>query len=200
MKFNALISSVLPLAALAVTTLSSCSDALSDIALPFQGEADGKWGLVRADGSVLYDEEFKADLCPTVALCERFFAPTSDGDWQLYAADKTPTVIGSEKYASVSPFQKNVAIVAPKDGKVQIIDRKGKAVKTLDKLSSKEVLSCQNFDSDGYAVFSCGEKGEELYGLIDRKGKVVIEPKYCVLSGRDGHYFAVDKKQREDLH
>lgn len=157
------------------------------------------WGLVRADGTVLYDEEFKADRCPTAALSNRFYVPTADGSWQLYATESTPQVVGSGRYASVSLFSQGAAVVTPESGKVTIINREGEVVKTLDKVNSKEIKGCQTFDSEGYAIFAVAKGDETLFGLLNHKGKVLIEPIYCMLSGSKGHYFAIDKAQRKEF-
>lgn len=190
---------LLSAAAFVVLGFASCSDAVSNLALPFQSEEDGMWGLVRSDGTVLYEDEFQAGRCPTVAVAGRFYAQTKDGNWQLYSTEKIPTPVGSEVFASISPFSKDVAVVTPEGGKVSIINREGEVVKKFDKVGSKEVTGCQGFDSEGYAIFSVNDKGKDLYGLLNHKGDVVIEPRYCMLNGIHGQYFAVDKRQREEL-
>lgn len=190
---------LLSAAAFVALGFASCTDAISNLAIPFQSEDDGMWGFVRADGTVLYEDEFQSDQCPTVAVADRFYAQTKSGNWQLYSTEKIPAPVGNEVYASVSPFSKDVAVVTPEGGKISIINREGEVVKKFDKVGSKEVTGCQGFDSEGYAIFAVTDKEKELYGLLNHKGDVVIEPRYCMLNGQRGQYFAIDKREREEL-
>lgn len=199
MKHPSLLPSLLAAALLALAALSSCSDALSEMGLPFQSEPDGRWGLIGVDGEVIFHEEFKADLQPTAAINDRFFVRGADGNWRMYATgENAPQTVGKTRYVAVSSFYKDVAILTPIGEHVQIVDKDGKCVKTLDRIASRELSRVTGFDDKGFALFAVGEDDETVYGLMDRKGEVVIDPHYCVLSGRGNYFYAIDAAQRKD--
>lgn len=199
MKLTSSLFRLLPAALLALAALTSCSDALSEMGLPFQSEPDGRWGLIGVDGEVMFSEEFKADQQPTVVLSNRFFVRDSDGRWTMYATgESAPQIVGKKRYAGVSHFYKDVAILTPLGENVQIVDRDGQCVKKLDKIASQTPSRVTGFDDRGFAIFAVGEDDETLYGLLDHKGEVVIEPRYCMLNGRGNYYYAIDAAQRKD--
>lgn len=192
-------ASLLRLLPAVLLVLASCSDALSEMGLPFQSEPDGRWGLIGVSGEVMYHEDFKADQRPTAALSGRFFVRGTDGSWTMYATgDAAPQAVGKTRYASVSHFYKDVAILTPIGEKVQIVNKEGKCVKVLDEVSGSDLSRVTGFDDRGYALFAVGEDDDTVYGLLNRKGEVVIEPRYCVLNGRGNYYYAIDAAQRED--
>lgn len=199
MKHSTRLLGLLPSALLALAALSSCSDALSEMGLPFQSEPDGRWGLIGVDGEVMYSEEFKPDQQPTAAIGNRFFVRGADGNWVMYATgESAPQAVGKQHYAGVSYFYNDVAILTPLGEQVQIIDKDGKCIKKLGQIASRDLSRVTGFDEKGFAIFAVGEDDETVYGLINRKGEVVIEPRYCVLNGRGNYYHAIDAAQRKD--
>lgn len=189
---------LLPATLLVLAALPSCSDVFSEMGLPFQSEPDGRWGLIGVDGEVMFHEEFKADQQPTVAIGNRFFVKGADGCWEMYATgDTAPQTVGKTRYAGVSHFYKDVAVLTPIGEKVQLVDKDGKCIKTLDRVGDHELSRVTGFDDRGYALCVVGEDDEVLFGLLNRKGDAVIEPRYCVLNGRGNYYYAVDAAHRK---
>ena len=191
--------------AFALIFCCACSDdvATTDVVqyIPFQSQEDGRWGMIDSDGKVLFEEEFKEK--PTLAINGRFIVKNSKGLYEIYTAEKKPHQVG-EAYKEVGSFYEDVA-PAVKEGKpVCLIDRDGKVVKELMKLSGKTVSKVTNFYK-GIALFCTNDN---LWGAINTKGDVVVEPKYIETSidkdyfeglarfifPMDNIVFAVDKK------
>jgi hypothetical protein len=143
--------------------------------IPFQSQEDGRWGMISMDGKVLFEEEFKEQ--PTIAVNGRFIVKNSKDLYEIYTAEKKPRQVG-EAYKQVGLFYEDVA-PAVKEGKpVCLIDRDGNVVKELKTLRGETVLRVFNF-LKGFALF---ETEDELYGVIDAKGNVIVEPKYAECS------------------
>lgn len=172
---------------------SSCTKKSTVEFLPFQSEEDGRWGLISPKGEVLFTEEFERE--PTVARNGRFMVRDKDGNWELYTAEATPLQVG-KTYKAIAPFTENVTPATEPGQPVALIDRDGKVIKKLDKLAGKTVTAVRMF-IEGLAVF---ETSDELFGAIDTKGNVIIEPKWCVLfDASDGKLIACDNKYKEQL-
>lgn len=188
-------------AAFAALLLCSCGNSDTDLQyFPFQSERDGKWGMISADGDVLFENEFKSECSLTVAMRDRFWVKY-EGEgygeyyYKLFKAAKRPDAVTNDRYSQVGDFIEDVAPVVKKDGGIQFIDRDGKLAFKLEKVNGKRVVTCTNF-INGYAVFNTDENRA---GLIDTKGKVIIEPKKYILLGpvSDGRLLAIDKKYED---
>lgn len=182
-KFITLLS-----ASLCILLVGCNSD--SKTLLPFQSERNGGWGLISADGKVVFEDEF--DNRPGSVIDGRFFVKNGDGMWELYTAEEKPKQIG-EEYLYVGEFCNGVAPVTEKDKPVSLINKEGKIVKTLDKLAGKTVTGITSFEN-GVACFLTDE---ELGGLINTKGDVLLKPTYTSLKIIGEHVFGVDKKDKD---
>lgn len=154
--------------------LFSCSSDLAQSEtsyLPFKSSSEGKWGLIGTDGEVLFEEEFKDE--PTVARNDRFMVKNGNGLWEVYTADSKPEKIGDE-YLQIADFYATVTPSVKKNERINLIDVDGNVVKTLDKFNNKNIIKCSRFNF-GYATITTED---DLCGIINTKGNVVIEPKY----------------------
>jgi len=79
-------------------------------------------------------------------------------------------VILQPKYLFVTDFSEGLATVQVAEDKYMVIDEKGKTV-----FESKDMVG---LFSDGLVWFKTLKDGEPLYGYMDKKGKVKIEPIY----------------------
>ena len=172
---------------------SACSKKDKVEYLPFQAEEDGRWGLISTKGEVLIADEFERK--PTAVQNGRFMVRDKDGNWELYTAEAKPRQVG-KTYKSIAPFTEEVTPATEPGKPVALIDRDGKVVKELNKLAGKTVASVRRF-VEGLAVF---ETADGLYGAIDTKGNVVVEPKWCALfDASDGKLIAVDSKYKTKI-
>lgn len=156
---------------------------------PFQSEEEGNWGMISTDGEVLFADEF--DREPTKVYNDRFMVRNSDGLWEIYTAEEKPQQVGAA-YKEAGVFYENVAPVVEPGKCIELINKDGEVVKTLDKLAGKTVVKISNF-SNGLAVFTTDE---DKQGVIDTDGSVVVEPIYYTVSIGDEAIFAVEEKYR----
>lgn len=143
--------------------------------LPFKSSQDGKWGMIGTDGTVLFEEEFKDE--PTSAKNGRFMVKNGNGLWEIYTAESKPEKIG-EEYLQIADFTASVTPSVKKNEKITLIDVDGDIKATLDKVNNKNIIGCSKFKY-GYATIIVEDN---LCGIIDTKGKVVIEPKYSAIA------------------
>jgi hypothetical protein len=109
----------------------------SDIdGVPFKSSENGKWGMLRPDGSILFEEEFKDE--PTVAHDGRFYVRNGNGLWEIFTAEENPVKVGDE-YVSLGEYYDGVAPAVRKNEKISLIDRKGNIIAVLDKSGSKPI-------------------------------------------------------------
>lgn len=156
-----------------VLSLSSCSlDFSSGVKyLPFKSSEEGKWGLIDLDGNVLFEEEFKEE--PAYVRNGRFFVKNNSGLYNMYNISEKPEKIGAE-YLEVTPFYEDVAAVVKKNEKISIIDKNGNVKAVLDKAGGRSIIRCSSFWK-GYAMIMTDDS---KWGVIDTKGKIIVQPKY----------------------
>lgn len=177
--------------------LFSCSSDLAQSEtsyLPFKSSSEGKWGLIGTDGEVLFEEEFKDE--PTVARNDRFMVKNGNGLWEVYTADSKPEKIGDE-YLQIADFYATVTPSVKKNERINLIDVDGNVVKTLDKFNNKNIIKCSRFNF-GYATITTED---DLCGIINTKGNVVIEPKYLSIETfAQGKFYATEKSKDSDSY
>ena len=163
--------------------------------LPFKSSSDGRWGLMGTDGVVLFEDEFK-DI-PTSAVNDRFLVKTGNNTWEIYTAEPKPQRIG-EEYIQIADFTCAVTPAVKKNERINLINVDGEVVATLDKVGSKSIIRCSGFKF-GYAGIVTDD---EKCGIIDTKGKVIIEPKYDLTWTLSGNSFLTltkkDNKENSD--
>jgi len=145
--------------------------------------------MISSDGEVLFSAEFKEE--PTVAINGRFIVKNSVGLYEYYTAEKKPRKIGGE-YVEAALFTDDVAPVVRKDHGVELIDKDGNTVCSLDNAEGRHIQTVSDF-SEGLAVITTADG----VGCIDTKGNIVIKPVYASI-GRcsEGKMIAVDAKYR----
>lgn len=181
---------------LMVLALASCGkkSGIDPQYFPFKESESDAWGMISPEGKVLFSDEFEAS--PTIALNDRFFVRNDEGFWIMYTAEAKPEKVGGPYEQLVISDAEVFAVLKKGSRKIDFIDKTGEVKYSLSKLSGKTVETFNGF-CDGVGVV--GVKGD-LYGAINTKGEVVIEPKYCVLiSYGDGKLLAIDKKYKDTL-
>lgn len=169
----------------------------SDIdGIPYKSSEKGKWGMLRPDGKILFDEEFK-DV-PTMARNGRFMVKNGNGLWEIYTATANPEKIGDE-YISIGEFYNGVAPAVKKNEHISLIDKDGNVIAVLDKSGSKSITRMENFHY-GYAII----EADDAVGIVNTKGDILLEAKkYCkIYHVAPQRFLALDMKykEEEDIH
>jgi hypothetical protein len=111
--------------------------------------------------------------------------------------DKTGKNLFNTSYKEATTFNEDLAFVVRKNEAPAVIDKSGKVQFTLNVAERAD-----NF-SEGLAAFSSLTPDGELWGFVNREGKVVIAPQfalagffaenYCSVSNKDGKWGFIDK-------
>ena len=176
---------------------TACNDSGSKVInIAFQSEEDGRWGMMTTSGKVIFEDEF--ERMPSASVNGYFTVKNGEGMWEIYSAEEKPKQIGDE-YLYVGPFVNGVAPVVEKGKPITLINTEGKVVVTLDKLSGKTVKYMEIF-SYGRSIFTVeDEEYGELRGMINTKGKVLIEPEYPELTIANDMVLGVSKKEHDKM-
>ena len=148
--------------------------------------------MIGTDGNVLFEDEFKDE--PTSAKNGRFLVKNGNGLWEIYTAEAKPEKIG-EEYLQIADFNASVTPSVKKNEKISLIDVNGVVKATLDKANNKNIIRCSVF-SYGFAIIVTED---DMYGIINTKGEVVIEPKYAFVAPiSSSRFYAVSKNNNEE--
>ena len=161
--------------------------------IPFKSSENGRWGMLRPNGTILFEEEFKDE--PTIAHEGRFFVKNGNGLWEIFTADATPLKVGDE-YVSLGNFYNGVAPAVRKNEKISLIDRQGFIFAVLDKSGSKPITKISNFHY-GYALFKAGD----ATGIVNTNGEIMLEAKkYCkIYHVAPKRFLALDIHYKDDI-
>lgn len=165
----------------------------SDISgIPFKSSEKGKWGMLKPDGTILFEEEFKDR--PTVAREGRFFVKNGNDQWEIFTAEEKPQKVGDE-YKYLGMFYNGVAPAVKNNEHITLIDKDGNVVKVLDKSGAKPITKIYNF-SYGYALF----EAEDAIGIVNTRGDILLEArKYCaIFHVAPKTFLALDMKYKDE--
>lgn len=175
---------------------TSYEQASSVDGIPFKSTEKGKWGMLKPDGTVLFEEEFK-DV-PTLAHDGRFMVKNGNGLWEIFTAEEKPNKVGDE-YVSLGDFYNGVAPAVRKNEQISLIDKDGNVIAVLDKSGAKPITRMENFHY-GYALFEAGD----AVGIVNTRGEILLEArKYCkIYHVAPKQFLALDMKYKdeEDRH
>lgn len=178
---------------------SSTKSGLSVDYMPFSKDEDGAIGMLDKDLKPLFAEEFNGAVSPVV---DGVFWVTEDYDnYSLYKAGKKPTVIkGCEDLVGVGIMSEGIIPIVKKGSRITYVDKNGKEKFTLKPYKGKEIVSVAPYFKGGKAWICVTEKKERiernpwngreyrhyhteaLYGVINKDGKVIVEPIYDEVS------------------
>lgn len=182
---------LLIVAAVFAIMLTSCNKGGEVEYLPFKDAEHNNYGLIGVDGKALYANEFKS--MPTAVMHDRFWVKNDDGKWDLYSASKNKPEKIAGGFAQAGVFIEDVAPVVAPGKPIQFIDKDGNVKVTLGNVDGKPITDCTNF-SDGLAIIKAGD----LYGAVNAKGEVIIQPEYSEINpASDGKVVAVAKDQAD---
>lgn len=165
----------------------------SDIdGIPFKSSKNGRWGMLKPDGTILFEEEFKDP--PTVARDGLFFVRNRNGICELYTAEENPERIGDD-YIQIGEFYDGVAPAVRKNEKISLIDKEGNIITVLERSGAKSITRMENFHY-GYALIEAGN----AVGIIDTKGDILLEArKYCkILHIAPQRFLALDMRYKDE--
>lgn len=174
---------------------SSTKSGLSVDYMPFTKDEDGAIGMLDKDLKPLFAEEFNGAVSPVVDGV--FWVMEEGGNYSLYKAGKKPTVIkGCEDLVGVGIMSEGIIPIVKKGSRITYVDKNGKEKFTLKPYKGKEIVSVAPFFKGGKAWIVVEEKKERiernpwngreyryddterLYGVINKEGKVIVEPIY----------------------
>ena len=177
---------------------SSTKSGLSVDYMPFTKDEDGAIGMLDKDLKPLFAEEFEGEVSPVIDGV--FWVREEGGNYSLYKAEKKPTVIkGCEDLVGVGIMSEGIIPIVKKGSRITYIDKNGKEKFTLMPHKGKEIVSVAPFFKGGKAWIVVEEKKERiehtwngreyrydyterLYGVINKDGKVIVEPIYDEVS------------------
>lgn len=141
--------------------------------IPVQMESDGHWSMIKPDGTIVYEDEFKNE--PSMVVNGVFSVREGDGI-TLYRADDKPEEIKDcqdLKYAGV--YVEGLIPIVKAESRITLINDKGETRFTLDPVGGKEIVSCAIAYDDGMLAVT---DEDEKCGYFDTKGNCVIKPQY----------------------
>lgn len=174
--------------------LSSQEEQSSVDGIPFKSSEKGRWGMLRPDGTILFEEEFKNEHEPTIAHEGRFFVKNSHHLWEMYTVEENPEKIGDE-YLYIGNFYNGVAPAVKKNEKISLIDKEGNVITYLERSGSKPITTMTNFHY-GHALIEAGD----AVGIVDTKGEILLEArKYCaILHVAPNKFLALDMRFKDE--
>lgn len=114
---------------------------------------------------------------------------------RFYDARNGFAQIGSA-YASATLFSEGLAIVSAPNEKLKIIDEKGATIAYLNDYKGKQIEYAEQFSEGLSAV----ETQDGLWGFIDTKGNIVIEPQFERVSFFNESYCVVESKKGRKVY
>lgn len=143
--------------------------------VPCKVEKNEDWSFVDAKGNVFCRDAFKQR--PSF-VNDGLFSVSEDKGYCLYKFDKKKPTVILEDLKSVGYMSDGLMPIVRTDGKIEIINAKGKTQFVLDRINNKPIVSCY---SCYVGNFLCVQDADKKLGCVDRKGKVLIAPEYDVL-------------------
>ena len=159
---------------LMIVALAACSGKQAGIeGIPFRGAGSESWGMAGRNGTELCPDLFQGELSPLVN--GRFAAADTAGMWQLFAFDGEARPVSEKKYAAIGHFFEDVTIAQREEGlPLELIDKQGQWVATLDDYLGTPLLAAHNFREGRALVYAANHK----YGYVNPDGTMAIAPEY----------------------
>lgn len=163
------------------------------VGIPFKSSEKGKWGMMKPDGTIIFEEEFK-DM-PTLAVDGRFMVKNGNGLWEIYTLETNPVKVGDE-YVSLGDFYHGVAPAVKKNEQISLIDLDGNVITVLQKSGSKPITRMENFHY-GYALF----EAEDAVGIVNIRGEILLEAQnYCkIYHVAPKRFLALSMKYKDEV-
>jgi hypothetical protein len=161
--------------AFAVVAMTACGNSEKVDYLPCQQEKGQDWGFVDNKGNVYLADEYKN--CPSNVI-EGVFAVYEDGGYNLYKFDEKKPKLLLEGLTQVGTPRDGLLPVVKNEGRIEIVNLKGKTILELNSFDGNEVTGCAaQFTKNGrLLVYTIDNSGKTHKIYIDKKGKVLLAP------------------------
>lgn len=156
--------------------------------MPVKTSRNGNWSMLSADGKIKYDAEFKNE--PSICYNGIFSVPNDDGTYTLYDAqgESPKEVPGCDSLYQAGSMSEGVIPITRKGKHIELVNKKGETIATLDKCDGQQITRC-------FPSISSGLLGVEVVGrkcgFVNKKGETVVKPKYQIASSFTDGYAAV---------
>lgn len=172
-KTFAFILAVSYLMAIATSCGSKQTDMDSVDMIPVQMEPDGRWSMVKPDGTIVYKDVFENE--PSMVVNGVFSVREGEGITLYRAGDKPGMIKDCQnlKYAGV--YNEGLIPVVKAESRITLIDDNGETRFTLDPVGGKEIVSCAIVCNGGMLAVT---DEDEKCGYFDSNGNCVIKPQY----------------------
>lgn len=176
---------------------SNTSNNLKVEYLPFKSEKDENWGMIGADGKILFKDEFDKNYSVSPVINGVFNVRNKKGLVSVYTATEKPKVIdGCEDLKDAGVMSEGIIPIVRKGERINYVNGNGKEYFTLNPYKGHEIEIVSPAFHDKLAWI---KTDEGKYGFINTSGKVVIEPKYDEVSSfNDGYAWAVKNIKNKD--
>lgn len=176
---------------------SNTSNKLKIEYLPFKSEKDENWGMIGADGKVLFKDEFDKNYSVSSVINGVFNVTNKKGLVSVYTATEKPQIInGCEDLKDAGVMSEGIIPIVRKGERIKYVNGNGKEYFTLTPYKGHEIEEVSPVFHDKLAYI---KTDEGKYGFINTSGKVVIGPKYDEVSVfNDGYAWAVKKVKNKD--
>ena len=142
--------------------------------IPFQQEADGKWGMMATDGTIWLPSQSFAGK-PSCVVNGMFTVPDEQGYLRLYRMENPWEPVVPRRFYRVGYFFEDVtwAQETPYSSPL-LIDKEGRNLLSLEQIQLYSIGLVYNFTEER-ALFVTNEG---KYGFLDVKGHIVVPPLY----------------------
>lgn len=153
-------------------------------------EKDGRWSMINQNGEFLFQDEFENQ--PT-SVVNGVFVVKEGETHSIYEAVEKPKVI-AEGFQEVGMLNENLMPTVKDAERISIINKKGEQVFVLNPHNGKEIVACTSNFSDGLLSVK-DEDGK--WGYVNKKGEMVITPKYDSYSPFSDGLALVSKSEKD---
>ena len=162
---------------LAVMLMASCGKKKHyDVEyLAVQFEKGQNWSIIDASGNVVISEEFDKDAEISIITDGAFWVKDKNG-YQLFSIDNPKKPLIDDYFKSATRFVNGYSFVSKDGSAIEVINTKGKTVKTLP----ANITMVYGQSPDGYVCYY--DVNKKLCGLLDEDGDIVMEAKYADLT------------------
>lgn len=145
--------------------------------LPVIVDKGDKWGMIGPDGKILFNDEFENEPSSVV---NGVFYVMENNRYSLYKAKEKPELIkGAEDLIQPGYYTEGLIPIVREGERISLINIDGETKLTLTPISGQEVIQSGNRFEEGNLHVKL-QNGK--YGTINKKGEVIIEPKYDLIS------------------
>lgn len=154
-----------------------CATIKANQLLPIREKKGLKWSIVDNKGKILLKEYFDGSVSESGE--GTFTVRDSTGKWSVYTVEKGKPHLVVDSLENLGNFSEGVMAVVRVQGEpIEIIDKQGKTVLTLDTICGKTIVRCGYCHYGRFVVTTIDKAGDVKVGMVDREGRVIVEPEY----------------------